>query len=308
MNPPSAALAQSIHARLLQHARQAELDPNLLLVRFASERLLYRLSRSSHADRFVLKGALLLLVWLGETIRPTRDIDLLGFGDTSPGTLDAVFRELCTLEVEPDGVTFDASSVRTEAIRREGPYGGNRVSLRGYLGRARLHVQVDVGIGDAASPEPSWLTYPSLLDLPKPRLRAYHPETAIAEKVHAMATLGLANSRLRDFFDVYILCQRESFEGQALAAALAATFGRRGTSLPVDLPVALTPAFTHQDAKKKQWLAYLHRSRISGHVPSDLEEVAVVLRAFLAPILAAVRAGTPFGDTWPAGGPWRSPR
>lgn len=306
MNPSNPALSQSVHARLLQHARREGIDPNLLLVRFASERLLYRLSESPYAERFVLKGALLLLVWLGETLRPTRDIDLLGFGDTSPQALEAVFREVCTVDVAPDGVAFDANSVRIEPIRREDPYGGNRVTLRGHLGRARLHVQVDVGIGDAVSPAPTWLTYPTLLELPKPRLRAYRPETAIAEKVHAMATLGLANSRLRDLLDVFVLCRHEAFEGPVLAAALEATFSRRGTAIPVDVPVALTPAFTRQDAKAKQWLAFLDRSSVSRAVPADLEEVAAVLRAFLAPVLAAARTATPFGDTWPAGGPWRS--
>ena len=177
----SAGLVQSVQARLVGHAKMIGVDPNLVLVRFASERLLYQLSRSHHAERFILKGALLLLVWFGETVRPTRDADLLGFGDVSEEALRATFAEICGIEVEPDGMTFDASSIRVDAIRPEDDYGGQRVTLFGHLGPALLRVQVDVGNGDAVSPEPEWLEYPSLLDLPRPRLRAYRPETVIAE-------------------------------------------------------------------------------------------------------------------------------
>ena len=165
----SSGLPQSVQARLLGHAKKIGVDPNLILARYASERLLYRLSRSRHAERFVLKGALLLLVWFGETVRPTRDADLLGFGDVSEEALRAAFAEICGIEVEPDGMTFDASSIRVDAIRPEDDYGGQRVTLFGQLGPARLRVQVDVGIGDAVSPEPEWLEYPSLLDAHPPQ-------------------------------------------------------------------------------------------------------------------------------------------
>ncbi len=221
-------LAQSVQTRLVRHAKALGLDPNLVLARYATERFLYRLSKSRHADQFILKGAPLILAWLGETIRPTRDADLLGFGDLSEGALVQTFREILSVEVEADGLTFDPFSIQVAAIRPEDEYGGRRVNLLARLGPARLRVQVDIGIGDSVEPEPEWLDYPSLLDLPRPRLRAYCPETAIAEKLHAKVVLGTKNTRMRDFFDVHALSTRESFEGAVLAGAIRATFWRSG--------------------------------------------------------------------------------
>lgn len=196
MRPRTEGIPHSVQTRLIAHAKALGVEANLVLTRYGTERFLYRLSRSPHADRFVLKGALLMLVWLGDTIRPTRDADLLGFGDLSEASLTKLFQDVCTLAVEPDGVEFDAASVRVAPIRNEDSYGGLRATLDGLLGAARLHVQVDVGIGDIVTPEPDWLEYPSLLDLPRPRLRAYHPETSIAEKLHAMVVLGSKNVSL----------------------------------------------------------------------------------------------------------------
>ncbi|HOA62689.1 MAG TPA: nucleotidyl transferase AbiEii/AbiGii toxin family protein [Verrucomicrobiota bacterium] len=152
------------------------MDPNLVFTRYGVERFLYRLSRSPYAEQFVLKGALLLLAWLGETLRPTRDADLLGYGELSDDALKGIFREVCAVEVEPDAVTFLSGTVEVQAIREEDAYGGRRVTLQARLGQARIRVQVDVGIGDAVVPDPQWLEYPSLLDLPRPRLRAYPRE------------------------------------------------------------------------------------------------------------------------------------
>lgn len=173
-----------------------------MLTRYAIERFLYRLSRSPHGERFVLKGALLMLVWLGETLRPTRDADLLGFGELSDETLVKMFAEICDTEVEPDAVQFLAETVRVEPIRMEDAYGGRRILLSARMGKAALRVQVDVGIGDATVPEPVWLDYPSLLDLPRPRIRAYAVETVVAEKLHAIVMLGSRNSRMKDYFDL----------------------------------------------------------------------------------------------------------
>ena len=303
MSPATTGLAQSVQVRLVRHAKAIGVDPNLVLARYATERLLYRLSRSRHADRFILKGALLLLVWLGETIRPTRDADLLGFGDLSEAALTALFREICALEVEPDGLIFDPASIRVAAIRPEDEYGGRRVSLVGRLGAARLTVLVDVGIGDAVEPEPEWLDYPSLLDLPRPRLRAYRPETVIAEKFHAMVLLGSRNSRMRDFFDVHALAARESFVGTVLVRALRATFGRRRTAIPSGLPIALTPVFARSADRRAQWAAFIRRN-VPAAAPQDFEQVVAALAGFLAPVLEAAGRGNDFAGTWPPGGPW----
>ena len=266
----SSGLPHSVQVRLVQHAKELSQDPNLVLSRYATERFLYRLSRSPFAERFVLKGALLLLAWLGEAVRPTRDADLLGFGDLDHSRLAEVVHQICDVEVPADGLSFDTESIRVSPIRAEDAYGGQRATLIAYLGSARLKVQVDVGLGDVITPPAEWLEYPSLLGFPRPRLRAYRPETAVAEKVHAMVTLGSRNSRMRDFFDVRALAERQPFEGAVLADALAATFGRRYTDVPTELPLALTPSFGKVEGKMAQWAGFLRR--ISPSIaPQDLD-------------------------------------
>jgi predicted nucleotidyltransferase component of viral defense system len=300
----STGLAVSVQVRLVRHAHALKIDPNLVLARYAAERLLYRLSRSPHADRFVLKGALMLLVWLGEAIRPTRDADLLGFGDINMETLREIFTELCVMEVEPDGLEFDESSLRVTPIRVEDAYGGQRATLVARLGAARLKVQVDVGIGDAVFPEPAWIEYPSLLDLPKPKLRAYRPETAIAEKLHAMVELGSKNSRMRDFFDIQALAAAESFEGAVLSRAISETFGRRRTTVPGDTPLGLTREFAETDGKAAQWAGFVRRLP-GATVSTDFAEVIAAVAAFADPVLTATARKEPFAKNWTPGGPWR---
>jgi hypothetical protein len=200
----------------------------------------------------VLKGAMMLIVWLGDIIRPTRDVDLLAFGDLSDEAVVEIFREIATTDVKPDGVVFDITSVTIARIREEDAYGGRRVMLSGHLGFARLRVQIDIGIGDAVFPAPEWIEYPSLLDLPKPKLRAYRPETAIAEKLHAMVALGSKNSRMRDFFDILALARAEAFDGDRLARAIRSTFDRRRERISNE-PLALTHAFAEVDGKRDQW-------------------------------------------------------
>jgi Nucleotidyl transferase AbiEii toxin, Type IV TA system len=300
----TSGLAQSVQTRLVNHAHALGVDPNLVLARYAAERLLYRLSRSEYAERFVLKGALMLLVWLGETIRPTRDADLLGFGAMDPESLREIFTEICTLPVEPDGLAYDDASVRVAAIRSGDEYGGQRVGLVARLGAARLRVQVDVGIGDAVVPEPQWIEYPSLLDLPRPRLRAYRQETAIAEKLHAMVELGSKNSRMRDFFDVQALAAHGRFDGAELAGAIAATFSRRQTPVPTELPLALTVEFVAIEGKAAQWNAFARRLPAAS-APAGLASVLRGVTTFGGPVLLAVGRREPYDRIWLPGGPWR---
>jgi len=303
MTAPS-GLARSVHVRLVRHAKEIGVDPNLVLTRFATERFLYRLSCSRHADRFVLKGALLLLVWLGETIRPTRDADLLGIGDLSDDSLAAIFREVCTVEVEADAVTYLPESIAINAIRAEDPYGGRRVRLQARLGPARILLQVDVGIGDAVTPEPEWLDYPSLLGFPAARLLAYRPETTIAEKLHAMVVLGSKNSRLRDYFDLHALAERVPFTGQPLTHAVRATFERRRTPIPVGLPFGLTPEFPAVGGKRAQWSGFLKKNRLTS-ATEDLAEVVQRIALFLGPVIDAASRDSDFIARWPPGGPWQ---
>jgi predicted nucleotidyltransferase component of viral defense system len=288
VNGKQSGLAQSVQARLLRHAKEIGADPNLVLARYGIERFLYRLSRSRHAEQFVLKGALLLLVWLCETLRPTRDADLLGFGELSDEALAGIFKEVCGVEVDPDGVTFDPDSVTVAAIREEDAYGGRRVMLQGRLGAARLTVQVDIGIGDAVTPAPQWLEYPSLLDLPPPRLRAYPRETVVAEKVHAMVLFGTRNSRMKDYFDVHALLREEKLDANELVRALSATFERRRTALPEGPPAGLSDAFTDDAAKQSQWRAFLNKNRLKG---PELDAVVAEIREALTEPLARARRG-----------------
>ena len=280
-------LAQSVQVRLARHARAIDADPNLVLTRYAIERFLYRLSRSAHAERFVLKGALLLLAWLGETLRPTRDADLLGYGDLADTELIRMLRDICATPVEPDAVVFDADAIALEPIRTDDAYGGRRVVLPAGLGAARLRLQVDIGIGDAVTPAAEWLDYPSLLDLPRPRVRAYPRETVVAEKLHAIALLGLRNSRLKDYFDLHALAREGALDDHRLAAAIAATFARRQLALPQGLLPGLSDAFANDRDKRAQWSSFLARNRLDAPA---LDELVANLSKFLAGPLAKARA------------------
>jgi predicted nucleotidyltransferase component of viral defense system len=259
-----------------------------VFARYGLERFLYRLSRSPHSDRFVLKGALLLHAWLGESGRPTRDADLLGLGDLSDAVLLDVVRGICGQSVEDDGMTFDAASIRLDVIRAEA-HGGRRISVLGSLGSGRIKVQLDVGIGDATVPDPEWLDLPSLLDLPRPRLRAYRPETVVAEKLHAIVHLGLANTRMKDFYDLLILGQTRTFEEATLRKAIQATFQRRQTELPSHAPPGLTAEFASED-RRRQWTAYVERNNLA--VMPELSQALAELRAWLGPLTWS-RSDTP---------------
>jgi predicted nucleotidyltransferase component of viral defense system len=282
-------LARSVQVRLARHARETGVDPNLVLTRYAVERFLYRLSRSPHAERFVLKGALLMLVWLGERLRPTSDADLLGFGDLTEESLARLLREVADQEVEPDAVEFVSDSVRVEPIRAEDDYGGWRATLQARVGAARMTVQVDVGIGDAVTPEPEWLDYPGLLNMPRPRLRAYPRESVVAEKLHAIVLFGTRNSRMKDYFDLHSLAREGKVDAATLADAIAATFKRRETAVPAEVPVGLTDLFANEPATQAQWMAFLARNRLAA---TSLDEVLTRIRGLVSePLrLAAAKA------------------
>jgi hypothetical protein len=264
MSNPNEGLARSVQVRLAAHAKAIGVDPNLVLTRYGVERFLYRLSRSPHAERFVLKGALLLMAWLGETLRPTRDADLLGFGELSDDELVGILRNVCAVEVEPDAVTFLPGSVRVEPIRVEDSYGGRRATLEAHVGKARLNVQVDIGIGDAVTPAPEWMDYPGLLDLPPARLRVYSRGSVVAEKLHALVLLGTRNSRMKDYFDLRALAHEGALDPDQLAEAIAATFARRKTAVPSDVPSGLSDEFAKDAASQALWKAFLTRNQLEG--------------------------------------------
>ena len=256
--------AASIRARLKQHADSTQEDFNLVLTRYGIERLLYRLATSEHSTQFVLKGALLFALWYGQPHRTTRDADLLGFGPDDPQILAGVFQSLCLIDFD-DGIQFDTASVRVGTIRQEARYGGVRVDLRARLDNARIALQVDVGFGGAVTPSPPTMTYPSLLgDVPTAQLRVYPKATVVAEKLHAVCILGFTNSRMKDFFDLDLLLQDPEVGDAELRSALAATFQRRQSPLPAELPAGLSHAFAADAGKRAQWAAFLHKNRLGA--------------------------------------------
>lgn len=272
----------SVRARLLNLAKARNIEFGLLLTRFALERLIYRLSISPHRDQFLLKGALLFDLWFDQPLRPTRDADFLGFGPADPAALAAIFREICAIEVA-DGILFDPSSVKAQEIRKEDDYGGIRVTLTGMLDRARCPVQADIGFGDAVTPAPEEIYYPVLLDdLAIPKLRAYPRYTVIAEKFEAIVSLGIANSRMKDFFDLWVLTRHSELDAAILRQAIAATFARRGTPLPTETPLGLSEEFSSENTKKAQWQAFTSRNQLAA---PDLQAVVDHLRRSLASTL-----------------------
>lgn len=293
----------SVKARLTDLARRQGEDFQLVLTRYVIERFLYRLSVSGHRDAFVLKGAMLFRLWSDEPHRATRDLDLLGTEDSSTDRLVATVRDVCTEVVPEDGIEFDPATVSAERMKEDQEYEGVRATCIARLGQARISLQIDIGFGDAVTPRPVLVEYPTILDFPAPSIAAYPRETVVAEKFQAMVALGIANSRMKDFFDLWTLARGFQFEGAALAGAIRATFLRRRTPVPADPPLALTEKFGNDAAKTKQWEAFIRRGNL-GARGAKLEEVCDALEGFLMPPSRALAGGAAFDETWPPGGPW----
>jgi hypothetical protein len=275
-------LAASVRTRLLNLSRERGEPLDRLMEQYATGRFLYRLAESEYRDRFVLKGAQLFRVWSAEHHRPTRDLDLLGFGDSSEATIKSVFTELVQMPIDPpDGLLW--GNIETGAIRDDLTYGGVRAVLTVHLAGARISLQIDVGFGDAITPEAIMTDWRELLDFPVARLLAYPPETVIAEKLQAAVTLGLQNSRMKDFFDLHWLREHQSFDGGLLLAAVEATFARRGTVIPSTPPTALSEVFSRDDGKTLQWNAFRKKGQLDA---PELPEVIARLSEFLLPIFS----------------------
>jgi predicted nucleotidyltransferase component of viral defense system len=285
MREPKRNMGASIRDRLLNIARKRQQPFDLLLTRYVLERLLYRLSKTSHRARFVLKGAMLITTWFDDPLRPTRDLDLLGFGDSDPQAMIHIFQEVCAVKAD-DGVEFDVAALEIDRIREELEYGGLRIKTTATIGGAKIRVAIDIGFGDAVEPAAVEVELPVLLDLPPPRLRAYARETVIAEKFQALVILGRANSRMKDLYDIWALSRSYKFTGDGLARAIAATFARRKTEIPSTPPDALTPAFGEDAAKIQQWNSFV--AELTR--PTDsLAGVITDLAQFLMPHAAVAR-------------------
>lgn len=300
------AQADSVKQKLLNRARERGEDFNLVLTRYAMERLLYRITRTPETSSLILKGAALFLIWTDLPHRPTRDLDLLGTGNPDMARLEKMFRAVCATAVEEDGLSLDPASVRGSRIREEEEYEGVRIEMMAHLGTARLPVQVDIGFGDSVVPGPEEVDYPVLLGHPAPRLRAYRRETVIAEKFQAMVEIGMANSRMKDFFDIQYLAAQFSYTSTDLSSAILSTFHRRATPLPTAAtpPVALTKAFSEDAAKVAQWKAFLRRSKLET-ASASLAEIVEQIREFLMPLLKMIQDEDHNEKTWPRSGPWR---
>ena len=295
-------IGASIRDRLLNKARAEKLDFNLLLTRYALERLIYRLSISEQRDQFLLKGALLFDLWFDVPHRPTHDVDFLGFGSAEIPHLEEVFCNICRIEVE-DGIVFQSESVKAVEIRKDANYAGVRVTLMGLLDSARCPVQADIGFGDAVVPGPEDVCYPIILSgVPQPQLRGYPRYTVVAEKLEALTSLGILNSRMKDFFDLWILAKHSDFDGQVLSRAVAATFERRGTPLPHGAPIGLSDEFINDAQKDKQWHAFLRKNALA---PMPLVSVIADLQKFLLPVLGAAAESTELRMNWQAGEGWQ---
>ncbi len=301
-------LAASVLDRLGNESKRLGRPFNEVLQHFAIERFLYRLSCSRFADRFILKGALMLRAREIDLYRPTMDIDLSGYVPNSIASISEIIRECIATEVEDDGVRFDASSLQAHAITQHAEYSGVRIIVMGTVGKTRLRVQVDVASGDVVVAGPVWIDYPALLDQPRPHILIYSLESAIAEKFSAMVTLEMNNSRMKDFYDIYNLCIHCPFDGAQLAKAIGATFSQRRVVIPLDVPIALTSTFAEDPAKQVQWKAFCRRkipylSAISSET-IDLVPIIDKIREFLLPPAHTAARGERFVKQWTPRGPW----
>ena len=297
-------LPASIKQRLLNLSREKHELFNLVALRYANERFLYRLSKSVHAKQFVLKGAVLFAHWMDEPHRATRDIDFLGYGEISDAAVASIVKEILQTPVEDDGLTFGEDGISVQEIREEAEYGGLRVKFSAYLDKMSISMQVDIGFGDIPGNLEQVTIHP-MLNQSAPRLRAYPKEAVVAEKFHAMVEKGIANSRMKDFVDVWLLSQEFDFSGKSLAEAIEATFKSRGLSLPNETPVALSAAFSSDAGKIAQMRSFITDKTNLEEASVELSEIADELKDFFMPVVEAIRDGNAEKMTWIAGGPWK---
>ena len=299
----------SIRAKLLNMSRETGENFQFLLDRFARERLLYRLSRSQYHKRFILKGATLFEIWAERPFRSTRDVDFLAFGPNEVDAVVAIFRDLCDAEPEnitaDDGIRFDPNSVHGEVLRKEKGYSGVRVRLTAYLDNARANVQIDVGFGDAVTPKAQNVDVPVILDLPSPRMLAYPKETVVAEKFQAIIILTETNSRMKDFYDLWVLQDEFEFDGQTLSAAIEATFSRRETNIAPNSCIAFQASFYANEKLLMRWRAYVQRGSFEK-IPPSFAEIGEAISAFLRPVAESIAIGEQFNQIWAPGGPWKT--
>lgn len=299
-------LPASIRRRLQNHARLSNRPFDELLRFFAMERFLYRLSKSAYAHRFTLKGALMLRIWDAPLQRPTMDIDLLGRTDNDVKAVENLIREICNVEVEPDGIVFDPNTIVGQVIREDADYEGVRIRFQGRLDNARVTLQLDIAFDPFVATESILNDYPTILDLPAPRMKTYSRESAIAEKLQAMVYLGRINSRMKDFYDIWLLSRHFDFDGKILAGAIKATFEHRRTPIEA-MPLAFTSEFSGEPTIALQWKAFITKNRLNN-APVELAQVTQAIADFLIPVMGSLSESRPFDGVWKAPGPWQEVR
>lgn len=297
-------VAASIRQKLLNLAKKQGTDFQRMLVRYAIERLLYRLSQHAARDSFILKGAMLFITWPERTFRPTGDLDLLGSGSPDPDSMKRLFLEICSIDDISDGVLFDPKSIAVEQVREDEKYQGVRIVVDAHLDTAIIKLQIDVGFGDKVYPAPRRISFPCLLPgMRAPDVLAYPPETVIAEKFEAMVRYGEATSRLKDFYDVWTIAKSFRFEKAALAQAIRGTFHQRGTDIPTEMPFALTPAFADIPDKRMMWEGFVRRS-LPAIAPPSFEDLVSGIRQFLGPVLTSLEIPEGAVGTWHPSSGW----
>lgn len=299
---PVTDIGASVRERLKLKSPGFGYDFQVLLTHYALERLLYRLGRSKYRNQFLLKGALLFNVWYDQPVRSSMDADLMGEEPADIPKVEKIFRDLCRVSVEPDGLEFLADTVHGEEIRENSEYQGIRVTLVALLAGARIHLQVDIGFGDAVVPRPESIKYPVLLDLPAPSVKVYTPYTVIAEKLQTLVDKGLANSRMKDYYDIWYISRHSNIDGAILSKSISATFKRRKTELPESLPEGLGDGFASDNAKQRQWTAFLKKNK-PGEI-CELDAAIKEMRIFLIPVVDSLIEKKPYDKTWHPGQGW----
>ncbi len=292
----------SIHARLLNEAKARGESFDQVRQYFAIERFLFRLSKTEWAERFVVKGAIMLRAWGTPLGRPTRDIDFLGHVDNSSEAVAVAVRDCLAFDYPDDGIVFD-HEIETAEINTEDAYPGVRVVLRGNLDGGIFKLQLDISIDDAVVPDPEWVDYPTLLDLDAPRILAYQPTTALAEKYETIVSKGITNSRLRDYYDIWLLSTSHPFDGAELTASIGATFSHRGTPMPSEVPPGLTESFYANSDAQSRWKSFLVTRGVNA--PDDLAEVCATIADFIIPPAVAAATGSTFSSMWKSSSGWR---
>lgn len=302
-NPEPENIEASVRARLQNKAQETGRPFAEVFQYYGMERFLYRLSQSKYADTFVLKGALMFIVWKVQGMRTTRDIDFLGRFDNEIIGIESVFKEICSMLVPQDGLVFDPETIKGERIKEDADYEGVRIKFTGFLGKARIPMQVDIGFGDVIFPKPKTINYPAILDFPSPHLKGYTIESVVAEKFEAMIKLGRLNSRMKDFYDIWLMTRQFQFKGEELTQAIRRTFEHRGTGLPGKAPFFEGEIYNKFSDRQQLWKTFLRKMEAKG-VPDELGEIALAIENFLLEPVKAIHRGQEFAAEWKSPGPW----